>query len=95
MLNDQQIRIYKEIEHEISRQVLLQEQGRFRHTPKDSTLPTTFKFGMLAEELGEVARCVLANAGLVQEKPSVDNLREELVQVAAIAVAWLESPELK
>jgi len=95
MLNDYQIRIYGEIEHEVSRQVLLQEQGRFQHTPKDSDLPDTSKFGMLAEELGEVARCVLANAGLVQEKPSMVNLREELVQVAAIAIAWLESPDLQ
>lgn len=95
MLNDYQTRIYGEIQHEVARQVLLQEQGRFTHTPKDSGVPDFVKFGMLAEEFGEVARCVLANARLVQEDASVDNLHEELVQVAAIAVAWLETPELQ
>ena len=41
------------------------------------------KSAVLQEECGEVARAVL----------DVDpgNLREELVQVAAVAVAWLES----
>lgn len=38
---------------------------------------------VLAEECGEVARAVL------DQKP--DQLRTELVQVAAICVAWLES----
>jgi NTP pyrophosphatase (non-canonical NTP hydrolase) len=44
--------------------------------------PTT-KAAVLAEECGEVARAVLDN------RP--DDLRTELVQVAAVAVAWLES----
>lgn len=95
MLNDYQTRIYGEIKHEIARQILLRAQGRFTHTPKDSGVPDFVKFGILSEELGEVARCVLANSRLVQESASVDNLREELVQVAAIAVAWLETPELQ
>ena len=43
----------------------------------------TVKAAVLAEECGEVARAVLdADFG---------NLRDELVQVAAVAVAWLES----
>lgn len=41
------------------------------------------KLGVLAEELGEVARAVLDGDG--------DGLRAELAQVAAVAVAWLES----
>ena len=41
------------------------------------------KSAVLQEECGEVARAVLdADPG---------NLREELVQVAAVAVSWLES----
>jgi hypothetical protein len=41
------------------------------------------KVAVLCEERGEVARAVL------DHKP--DDLRNELVQVAAVAVAWLES----
>lgn len=41
------------------------------------------KVAVLAEECGEVARAVL-------DKDDA-GLREELVQVAAVAVAWLES----
>lgn len=41
------------------------------------------KAGVLAEECGEVARAVLDG--------DTANLRHELVQVAAVAVAWLEA----
>lgn len=41
------------------------------------------KVAVLSEECGEVARAVLDHA------PAAD-LRDELVQVAAVAVAWLE-----
>jgi hypothetical protein len=40
------------------------------------------KVAVLTEEVGEVARAVL------DRKPG--NLRDELIQVAAVAVAWLE-----
>lgn len=40
------------------------------------------KAAVLAEECGEVSRAVLDR--------DTDNLRRELVQVAAVAVAWLE-----
>lgn len=43
----------------------------------------TTKMTVLAEEVGEVARTVLDR--------TPDRLRAELVQVAAVAVAWLES----
>lgn len=42
------------------------------------------KVMVLAEEVGEVARCVL-------DHELLGNLREELVQVAGVAVAWLEA----
>ncbi len=46
-------------------------------------LPDTLKMVILAEEGGEVARAVLER--------DTNQLQEELVQVAAVAVAWLES----
>lgn len=45
-------------------------------------VPETVKFAVLGEEVGEVARALL-------EKDAA-GLRVELVQVAAVAVAWLE-----
>ena len=46
-------------------------------------VPTPVKVMVLGEEFGEVARAVLDSAPLAE-------LRDELVQVAAVAVAWLE-----
>jgi hypothetical protein len=43
----------------------------------------TVKAAVLAEECGEVARAVLDS--------DPESLRNELVQVAAVAVAWLEA----
>jgi hypothetical protein len=43
----------------------------------------TVKLAVLTEEAGEVARAVLQN--------DPGNLKTELIQVAAVAVAWLES----
>ena len=45
-------------------------------------VPPIVKVAVLTEEVGEVARAVL------ERSPS---LRDELVQVAAVAVAWLEA----
>jgi NTP pyrophosphatase (non-canonical NTP hydrolase) len=47
----------------------------------------TTKAAVLAEECGEVARAVLEHDEAA--------LRRELVQVAAVAVAWLETPGLR
>lgn len=47
------------------------------------SLPVIVKAAVLSEECGEVARAVLDR--------DADALRAELVQVAAVAVAWLES----
>lgn len=46
-------------------------------------VPPIVKVAVLGEECGEVARAVLDR--------DPDQLRAELVQVAAIAVAWLET----
>ena len=43
------------------------------------------KMAVLTEEVGEVARALLDGHD--------DGMRDELVQVAAVAVAWLESLE--
>ena len=48
-----------------------------------AALPTPVKIAVLTEEVGEVARAALEH--------DTDGLRLELVQVAAVAVAWLEA----
>jgi NTP pyrophosphatase (non-canonical NTP hydrolase) len=46
------------------------------------------KYAVLGEEFGEVANAMLeASFG----KADAENIRRELIQVAAVAVAWLES----
>ncbi len=47
------------------------------------SLGDTVRATVLTEEVGEVARAVLDKRA--------DDLRKELVQVAAVAVAWLEA----
>jgi len=65
--------------------------GRFRYTCADNLSPA-LKFAILTEEIGEVARELLSIEGLVTDgDQSWQALRKELVQVAAISLAWLES----
>ena len=45
----------------------------------------TVKLAVLTEETGEVARALL------DDPDDTDGLRRELIQVAAVAVAWLEA----
>lgn len=68
---------------------ILQERERQRakwgdEIPRDNFLWTT----ILTEEVGEVAR---AAHDITFADATIDNLREELIQVAAVAVRWLES----
>ena len=50
---------------------------------------------ILAEEVGEVAKAALHHngdePGVTASEATLSHLREELVQVAAVAVAWLEA----
>jgi hypothetical protein len=60
--------------------------GRWRHTCADAAMDDYEKLAVLGEEFGEVARALL-------ERRPLANLRDELVQVAAVAVAWAESAD--
>lgn len=53
------------------------------HTPADPGMDPCMKLAILMEEVGEVARELC-------DGPT-RNLRVELIQVAAVAVAWAES----
>lgn len=77
------------IQAERYRQEELKAAGRFPFTCADTPgLTTGQKVAVLAEECGEVARAALAADGLVKDGGDV---KKELIQVAAVCVAWLES----
>ncbi|MEI8288806.1 MAG: hypothetical protein WCH99_04990 [Verrucomicrobiota bacterium] len=89
---DLEVRIHEERE----RQHLLFLAGKFTFTCASTTASFSRKLRVLVEEIGEVAEAI---DHIEIKKPSVrlatESLRDELVQVAAVTVAWLESEEAK
>jgi len=69
------------------RQEQLKAEGRFSATAAD--MVDAEALAVLVEEVGEVARAVLEKQRLANDKHGKD-LRKELVQTAAVCVAWLE-----
>lgn len=105
MLNTAKLqRVFHRILVERQRQETLRDQGRFRFTCADEAgLTPSQKFVVLGEEMGEVAR-VLLNLhelatdfciGAIRPPRLILNtkLRKELIEVAAVTCAWLESME--
>lgn len=80
-------RILSEVAAERERQERLKASGKFTHTCADLEASVGYKTIVLGEEFGEVCRA--AHDG----KP--DQLREELIQVAAVAVAWVQALDKK
>ena len=68
--------------HKLTRDILAFTQ-KWQRKDGEWNRPNTLKLTVLAEEFGEVARAIL--------EENFSNLKEELVQVAAVTVAWLES----
>lgn len=76
------------------RQDGLKALGRFEFTCADDGLTNAEKLACLTEELGEVAQEVLTQEGRRLARDTVgtpEALRKELVQVAAVALAWIEA----
>lgn len=57
--------------------------GNGKQTCADPAMDGRLKYVVLGEEFGEVGRALLEG--------DFSNLRDELVQVAAVAVAWVEA----
>lgn len=76
---------------ERARQERLRSEGRFPFTCA-SHVPNAFRLAVLAEEFGEVARLVTEQL-IHGERFDHSKMRDELVQVAAVAVAWIEGLE--
>ena len=82
--------VYAEVKAERVRQVLLKAAGKFRHTPSDVDMDEGDKLAALMEEVGEASEALLERRGLIG-KPKGTDLRKELIQVAAIAIGWIEA----
>lgn len=97
--------VLTEVLQERKRQEELLAQGKFAYTCASSKISNSSKLPVLGEEFGEVCKEVTEMISLVSNAGcgSVDlshsfeyrkqNLRKELIQVAAVAVAWAESIE--
>ena len=85
-------RVVMDVVKERMRQDELKNAGRFKFTCADDGLLDTERLAILVEEVGEASRAVLNAQRLVDDKMVFAELelKKELVQVAAIAVAWLE-----
>lgn len=90
-----QVNVLNDVIKERERQERLRAEGKFFMTCADA-MPLAEKLAVLSEETGEVAHEVcdaLARGG--SEPVSKLRLYTELVQVAAVAVAWAESLDVR
>lgn len=69
---------------ERQRQESLKAAGRFEFTCADPGMPDLLRLAALGEEFGEVCRAICDGS------PPAE-LRQELVEVAAVAAAWVEA----
>ena len=81
--------VLREIYKERIRQEELKQAGKFIFTCADKAFHPHYKLAVLAEEFGKVARHVADYVG--GKSFDRNELRTELIQVAAVAAAWAES----
>lgn len=86
-----QNRIFSFIVAERGRQERLKAEGKFLYTCADPQMLSADKYVVLGEEFGELGRAILNMQGLATDyKGSLDEVEKELIQIAAVSVAWLE-----
>lgn len=79
------------ITDEVLKDVYLERENqniKWKREPGVWDRPPGIKYLVLGEEVGEVARALLEN-------DSTEHLYQELIQVAAVSVAWAESLKTK
>ena len=90
--------VFERIAQERSRQRMLLLNGTHLFSPDSPVADANRKLRVLVEEVGEVAEVIdrleFPHTSR-REQILRDHLQDELVQVAAVAVAWLESLEAK
>lgn len=82
-------RALRDIQVERERQKQLKLAGKFRYTCADGPISHAECFLVLAEEFGEVGHELNESVGGHRQLDLV-KLRTELIQVAAVCVAWAE-----
>jgi hypothetical protein len=83
--------VVDDVTAERARQDNLRDMGAFRATLADEGLSASDRLAVVAEEFGEVAEHVAdALTGAAGRPLDERGLREELIQLAACAVAWVE-----
>lgn len=85
--------IWLDIVTERYRQARLIGEGKFDRDMADPALAPSEKLTVLSEEFGEVAEIIadsLTTAAARRAGPDVAHLREELIQLAACCVGWVE-----
>ena len=82
------------ISAERDRQDSLFVEGNISFSCCSPVVDTKRKLRVLVEEVGEVAEAI-DKLEYCHSSPATRHLIDELVQVAAVAVAWLETPECK
>ena len=83
VLTPARVAILEDVNAERERQEHLYATGTLPMIASRPECPNELRLAALIEEVGEVGRAILDG--------EPDELREELVQVAAVAVAWLEA----
>lgn len=74
--------------------LLIQQERKRQHTPLGvQDLKPTEWLATLTEEVGEAAKSAFTLQQSQHDPVFLEDLREDLVQVAAVAVQWLESIE--
>ena len=87
-------RVLGMVYNERMRQEGMKAEGRFDFTCADDGLTNAEKLTVLTEEVGEVAREVLTQDGRRLARDTLgtrEALLNEVTQVAAVAVAWMEA----
>lgn len=82
--------IFTAIVLERDKQNAYKKAGKFMFTCADPEIGHMTACAVLMEEVGEAARAAMATLGLSKEPPEQADLKKELIQVAAVTVAWLE-----
>lgn len=85
--------IFNHINNERNRQEQLKKTGRFDFSCSDPGITNAGRLAVLVEEVGEAAHEVNEGIGLPMNCRFIDleRLRKELIEVAAVTVAWIEA----
>jgi hypothetical protein len=90
LIGEYQLRIRVRIERILADVLYERARQETLHSPTcaDPSMPNSERLEVLGEEFGEVCKALVE----IRDSKAVEaDLRAELVQVAAVAVAWLEA----